>query len=282
VTAAVRDAAAELVSTADGLDHPEGVAWFDGAIWCGSEAGRLLRIDPAGGGVDVIAETGGFLLGLAFDGEGRCYACDSGGGRVLRISSGGEIETLADAVAGRRLVSPNFPAFAADGTLWVSESGTYGQDDGFLFRLRPGEEPELADEECGRFPNGIAIAPDGDALYLVESRLPGIVTYDLSGGLGRRRERLRFERTAPDGVAFDVEGALYIACWRPDRVYRLRADGTLEVYLDDPTAEYMNSPTNLCFGGDGLRTLYLAGLCGWSIRHLPADVPGHPLHFPRV
>ncbi len=28
----VRDAAADLSSTADGLDHPEGVSWFDGGI----------------------------------------------------------------------------------------------------------------------------------------------------------------------------------------------------------------------------------------------------------
>lgn len=281
MTTAVRDAEAELVSTADGLDHPEGVAWCDGAVWCGTEAGRLLRIDPAGD-VEVVAETGGFLLGLAFDGNGRCYACDSGRGRVLRISPAGEVETLADAVAGRKLVSPNFPAFAADGALWVSESGTYGRDDGFLFRLRPGDEPELVDEQCARFPNGLAFSNDDSTLYLVESRLPGIVAYDLAGGLGPRRELLRLERTAPDGLAFDTAGSLYIACWRPDRVYRLRADGRLEVYLDDPTAEYMNSPTNVCFGGERLETLYLAGLCGWSIRQLPAEVPGHPLHRPQL
>ena len=282
LTVAVRDAVAELSSTADGIDHPEGVAWFDGAVWCGTEAGRLLRIDPAGGGVEVIAETGGFLLGLAFDADGRCYACDSGHGRVLRISAEGETETLADSVGGRKLASPNFPAFTADGTLWVSESGTYAQDDGFLFRLRPGGEPELVDEECRRFPNGLAVSPDGAKLYLVESRLPGIVTYEMGDGFGPRREVLTLERTAPDGLAFDVDGALYIACWRPDRVYRLRADGTLELYLDDPTAEYMNSPTNLCFGGDGLETLYVAGLCGWSIRQLRADAAGHPLHYPHV
>ena len=280
---AVRDAVAELTSTADGLDHPEGVAWFDGAVWCGTESGSLLRIDPVDGKAETVADTGGFLLGLAFDGDGYCYACDSGRGRVLRIAPGGAVETIADAVAGRRLISPNFPAFTADGTLWVSESGNYGNDDGFLFRLKPGDEPELVDEQCRRFPNGIAVARDERALYLVESRLPGIVVYDLAdGSLGARRQLLRLERTAPDGLAFDVERNLYIACWRPDRVYRLRADGTLEVYLDDPTAEYMNSPTNLCFGGDDLGTLFLAGLCGWSIRQIPADVPGSPLPHPHL
>lgn len=280
---AVRDAVAELTSTADGLDHPEGVAWFDGGVWCGTEAGQLLRIDVETREVEVIADTGGFLLGLAFDAQGRCYACDSGQGRVLRISPDGSVEVLADAVEDTKLVSPNFPVFTADGTLWVSESGTYPQDDGYLFRIRPGQLPEVVDVECRRFPNGLALSPDETTLYLVESRLPGIVTFDLKdGSLGPRHEWLLLPDVVPDGLAFDIAGSLYIACWRPDRVYRRRADGTLEIYLDDPTAEFMNSPTNLCFGGRELRTLYLAGLCGWSIRELAAEAPGHPLALPTL
>jgi sugar lactone lactonase YvrE len=120
-------------------------------------------------------------------------------------------------------------------------------------------------------------------LYLVESGWPGVVSFDLRGGaVGPRHEWLPLPGTVPDGLAFDVDGSLYIACWRPDRVYRCRADGTLEIYLDDPTAEYMNSPTNLCFGGRELQTLYLAGLCGWSIRELQAEVRGHPIVLPAL
>jgi gluconolactonase len=280
---AVRDAVAELSSTADGLDHPEAVAWFDGGIWCGTEAGQLLRIDAETHDVEIVAETGGFLLGLAFDARGRCYACDSGEGRLLRISRDGAVEVLADTVEGSKLFSPNFPAFTSDGTLWVAESGTWAHEDGYLFRIPPGGRPEVVDRQCKRFPNGLAVSPDGTTLYLVESGLPGVVTFDLrKGSLGPRQEWLLLPGTVPDGLAFDIDGSLYISCWRPDRVYRRRADGTLEVFLDDPTAEFMNSPTNLCFGGRDLRTLYLASLCGWSIRELHADVRGHAIVLPTL
>jgi gluconolactonase len=280
-TRAVRDAVSDLRTTAAGLDHPEGVAWFDGFVYCGTEGGLLLRIDPDSHAVHTVAETGGFLLGLAFDAAGRCYACDSGQGRVLRIDPDGRVETVCERVEGRRLVSPNYPVFLSDGSLVVSESGSYAADDGYLFRIAAGGEPEVLDRTCRRFPNGLALSADERLLYVVESRLSGVVVYRLvDGRLVERRILLDLPGIVPDGLALDREGTLYVACWRPDRVYRLRPGGELEVYLDDPTAEYLNSPTNLCFGGEELRTIYLAGLCGWTITELDAEVPGQALVHP--
>jgi gluconolactonase len=86
--------------------------------------------------------------------------------------------------------------------------------------------------------------------------------------------------TVPDGLAFAADGTLYIGCCRPDRVYRLAPDGTLEIYLDDFTGEFMTTPTNLAFGGDDLRTLFLAGLAGWSVNAVDVEVAGHPLVRP--
>jgi gluconolactonase len=279
---AVRDAATDVRAVAGGIDHPEGVAWHDGHLYCGTEAGDLLRIDPASGATEVVSRPGGFLLGLAFDGAGNCIACDAGNGRLVRIAPDGAHETVLDSVEGRKLVSPNFAAFASDGTLWVTESGSgWTSDDGFLFRVPPGGEAVIADDECRRFPNGLALAPDESRLYVVESRWPGVSSYPLAGGvLGAREATLPLPLTVPDGLAFDSAGALYIGCCRPDRVYRLTAGGTPEIYLDDFTGEFMTTPTNLAFGGDDLRTLFLAGLAGWSVNAVDCEVAGHPLVRP--
>jgi gluconolactonase len=282
---AIRDAERDLAAVASDVDHPECVVWHGGRLWCGTEAGELLRIEP-GGATVVAAETDGFLLGLCFDGDGRCLACDAGLGRLLRIEPFGRIEVVADAVSGRRLVNPNFPAFAPDGTLWMTESGSrWGADDGYLVALRPGGSPRRVDDESYRFPNGLAVSVDGSVLYVVESRLPGVVAYDLLGGsaLGKRRVVAELPHgTVPDGLALDVLGRLYISCWRPDRVYRLGPDGPPDVFLDDPTGEYLTTPTNLCFGGEGLSTLYLASLGGREIRSLDAGVAGILPHTPTV
>ncbi|MDX6629723.1 MAG: hypothetical protein QOH00_1969 [Gaiellales bacterium] len=278
----LRDATTDVHPVAAGIDHPEGVAWYEGHVYCGTEGGELLRIDPASGAIEVASRPGGFLLGLAFDGAGNCVICDAAAGRLVHVAPDGTAETLLDSVEGRKLTSPNFPVFASDGTLWVTESGSgWTSDDGYLFRVPPGGAAEIADEACRRFPNGLALAPDESRLYVVESRWPGVSSYALRDGvLGEHEETLPLPQTVPDGLAFDSEGALYIGCCRPDRVYRLSPSGTLEVYLDDFTGEFMTTPTNLAFGGPDLRTLYLAALAGWSLNAIETEVAGHPLALP--
>jgi gluconolactonase len=198
------------------------------------------------------------------------------------VDTGSEIETLADNVNGRPLNFPNFPAFGPDGTLWVSNPGReWGTDDGFLFSLTPGQEPRLATDKSHLFPNGLALDASGSKLYVVESRMPGVVYFDIRDGeLGERTHVVTLPRTVPDGLAFDASGSLFISCWRPDRVYRLDPAGTLEVTLDDFTGEHLTVPTNCCFSGPELRTLSFASLGGWVVRELDVDVPGQPLHHP--
>ena len=58
------------------LDHPEGVVWSpDGVLYAGGEAGQIYEVTLAGEAREV-ATTGGSLLGLTLDGDGRIYACD--------------------------------------------------------------------------------------------------------------------------------------------------------------------------------------------------------------
>src|SRR5215212_963336 len=68
------------------LKHPEGLAVAaDGAIWCGGDGGEIYRIEPDGSGIEQIATTGGFTLGMTFDARGRLYTCDLGHKTVFRL-----------------------------------------------------------------------------------------------------------------------------------------------------------------------------------------------------
>ncbi len=52
----------------DGLDHPEAVAVHpDGSVWAGGEAGQIYRLAPDGSVAEEVANTGGFVLGIAFN-----------------------------------------------------------------------------------------------------------------------------------------------------------------------------------------------------------------------
>jgi sugar lactone lactonase YvrE len=71
------------------LQHPEAVAVGpDGWIWCGTENGEILRIEPGGSQIELVARAGGFTLGLAFDGDRALFFCDNKDKAVYRLDLG--------------------------------------------------------------------------------------------------------------------------------------------------------------------------------------------------
>ena len=274
---------------AEGLDHPEGLALgLDGAVYAGGEAGQLYRLagwrEALAGGAPAEAEqfatTGGFVLGLALDGGGHVYACDHRRHQVLRVSPAGTVAVYSGGAPGTALRTPNYPVFDAAGRLYVSDSGAWGQDDGCLFRIDPGGETQVVATAPCHFPNGLALSPDGAWLYVAESTLPGVTRLRTlgDGSLGAPEEVVRLPGTVPDGLAFDAEGALYVSCYRPDRIYRIGPGGAIDVLADDPAGTALAAPTNVAFLGDGW--LGVANLGRWHLAALPVQAPGAPLRYP--
>jgi sugar lactone lactonase YvrE len=265
-----------LRTLAEGLDHPEGVCWseFDGMVYAGGESGQLYRFPPEGGVAEVVTTVdGGFLLGMAFDGGGSLYACDSNHHRVWRIRPDGSHEPYGEGIG-----YPNYPVFDAEGGLWVSDSGSVNEATGRLIRILPGGRMEEVPTRPIMYANGLAVR-DG-WLYVVESGLPGVSRMPLGGGQLERVVELPF--TTPDGLAFDAEGGLWIGCYQPNRIYRLDPAGELETVVDDWTGEYVLSPTNLAFAGSSLDVLLLASLCGWWVKAIDPGVRGARLEYPDI
>lgn len=263
-----------LRTVLDGLDHPEGVCWSPDAdvLYAGGEAGQVYRGRLDGDGHELIAAVdGGFMLGLALDGEGAVYACDAGNGCVQRVSPGGEVRRHGDPIG-----YPNYPVFDSDGRLWVSDSGAWEEATGSVVRIDPHGR---TDRVLGglRFANGLAISEEW--LYVVESAWPRVIRIPLAGG-GEPQPVVELERAVPDGLAFDEEGGLWIGCWQPNRIYRLEPDGALETVVDDWTGEYVLTPTNIAFAGPTLRELVLASLGGWAVKAIDPGVGGAPLQYP--
>lgn len=270
---------------AAGLDHPEGVAWSpQGLLYAGGEAGQIYAI-TLDGRVERVADTGGFVLGLAVDGAGRVYACDEARGEVLRVTpSTGEVEVYSAGAPGVPMRTPNFPAFDDRGTLYVTDSGAWRANDGVVFRIDPGGRTAVWTREAPRFPNGCCLGPGGNALYVVESTGECVTRIPIlpDGSPGPAEHVAELPGCVPDGIAVDAAGDLVVSCYRPDRILRVAAGGSVEVLVDDPRGEVLNQPTNVAFVGETLGELAVASLGGWQIAVGAIGVSGCPLRYPDV
>jgi gluconolactonase len=249
------------------LDHPECVAVHpDGSIWCGGEAGQIYRIEPDGSGMEVIAGTGGFVLGVSFSPDGgHLYACDLALRAVFRLDTRtGALDRFADGTAERRMLIPNYPAVASDGHIYVTDSNAFQQPGPGIYRFAPEGTGELWYPHPLNFANGADLAPDGSAIYVVESFLPGISRIPIrpDGSPGEREIVCMLPGTVPDGVTVGPDGRLYVGCYEPSQILRIDDGGGTEVILADATAHLLCHPANVAFRGD---QLFAANLGRWHI-----------------
>jgi gluconolactonase len=276
---AARDVS-ELRVLASGLDHPEGVALGpDGSLYAGGEAGQIYGISP-NGRTEQVADTGGSVQGIAVDGRGAVYACDVGLAAVVRLDAAGRIERWCESAGGTPLIAPNWGAFAPDGSLWFSDSGTerVGACDGRLIRVPPGGgDGEPVDVGPLDFPNGLAVGEDG-TVFLLESFAPRLSALRRAG----IETVAELPGVVPDGLALTADGNFVVSCYYPFRILLVSRSGRdVSVLIDDEQGIHIPMPTNVAFFGDGLRSLAIACLGGSTICALDATgFAGAPLHRP--
>jgi gluconolactonase len=182
----------------------------------------------------------------------------------------------------RPLRVPNFSAFDDEGTLYVTDSGTWADDDGSVFRVdREGRTDVWSDDVSG-FPNGCCLTIDGDALLIVESSRRRVVRVPIrsDGSAGPPEPVADLEGSQPDGIALAADGTMFVGCYRPDRVWRIEPSGAPEILLDDPDGVSLNQPANVAFFGAELDQLAISSLGGWSIVGLDVGMRGLPLRSP--
>src|SRR4029450_9658277 len=170
---------AAIETLVDGLDHPEGVAWDREAevVWAGGEEGQLYRVDVERRTFVEVVRAPGLALGVAVGGRGRVALCCPGA-RSLSVWDGHELRPVVTS----GLAFPNFAAFAPDGMLYFSDSGTWSENDGRLLRLDTDGTVDVVSDAVCHFTNGCAGSPDGRSLWVVESYVPNVTRFDLTTG----------------------------------------------------------------------------------------------------
>jgi gluconolactonase len=268
---------------ADGLNHPEGVAWnpFDAHVWAGGEGGEFYRVS-LDGHVEEVASTGGSMLGIAVDGGGRVYACDAGKGEIARLDpTTGTIETYARDADGGALAEPNVAAFGPDGSLYVTCSG---EERTQIVRVAPGGRTETWTEELTAYPNGMVVLPDGSAVLVIEAKAERVarIAIGADGAAGTAETFALLPDTDADGLALDAEGLVWATLYRPDGLVRLSPAGEEVLRIDDHLASTLEAPTNLAFVGERLDRAVVANVGGRHLLSIDLGVAGQPLHYPEV
>ncbi len=234
----------------------------------------------------VFREPSGRANGNTFDLEGRLVTCEGGehgandGRRLVHTDlATGVVTELASHFEGCRFNSPNDVTCDELGRLFFTDP-RYGDRSDLelgvegVYRLDPdGSLHLILDQRAVERPNGLAITPDTNELYVVDSNNAAggnrkVWSFQLDRHGNTIGQRLVYD-FAPgrggDGMELDSEGTLYVCVGvneprsagetnqNPAGVYLITPGGVLLDIIEIP----QDVVTNCCFGGSDLRTLYV-------------------------
>jgi xylono-1,5-lactonase len=274
--------------------------------------------------IETLASGYGLVEGPTVDADGNLYFSDVLGGGVYRLGPDGEITTVvpkrrgvggivlhADGgvvVSGRDIVhvrdGENRTLLVVDDALgWndicADSAGRVYAGSIRFFVFDPDAEPVPGElwrvdaEGKGTVlydgvlhTNGVALSPGERTIYHSDTRNNVILVHTLADdGTASDRRVLHFPPGAPDGMAVDAQGLLWVASARAGCIARLTPEGEIDRVVDIPA----QMVTSLCFAGGDARDLYVvtgdnteAPERGGTIFRITVDVAGAPVHPARI
>ena len=235
----------------------EGPLWSardDALYWTDILSGRLNRYSLADESVEswdlgghlgwvIEREQGGFVAGL----DRRIVALDLDGPRIETIAELPEDpgNRVNDAKADRH------------GRIWAGTMPvSCDRPSGALYQLDTEGKAARVDAPY-TIANGPAIAPDADFLLHTDTALRTIFRFTIrdDGSLGERVPFIAFEQGwgNPDGMTFDADGYLWVACWGAGRVMRFTPEGCRERSIALPASQI----TSCTFAGPSLDRMFV-------------------------
>lgn len=303
----------------DGLRFPEGpVAMPDGSvIVVEMNAGRVTRVRPDGA-KETVAETGGGPNGAAIGPDGGLYVCNDGGfawtdlggfllpfgphgvtqpddyvgGSIQRIDlATGAVDTLHTECDGVALKGPNDIVFDPGGGFWFTDHGKVREreeDRGALYYALPDGSSITEAAFPLHAPNGVGLSPSGDRLYVAETHAGRLWSWDVAApgellkaapfGAGGTLVAGLAGYQLFDSLAVEEGGNVCVATLAVGGISVISPDGDVEyVPLPDEFAEPLI--TNICFGGDDLRTAFMTLSGSGRLLACEWPRPGLPLAY---
>lgn len=269
----------------DGFQFTEGPAWHadTATLFFSDIPANTIFALTADGQIKPFTERSGHTNGIisvtSGPYAGQLLACQMDGQVVAYDVKSAESRVLAAEFEQVRFNAPNDLVLDSHGGIYFTDPLYRAPDplpqsvqtvyylaaDGMVSRVT---EPIKA-------PNGVALSPAGDRLYVIPSQQAEMLVYEIQtpGKLGppqvlcslRQPEGKR--DSGGDGMAVDVQGNLYIT-----------AD--LGVLIYSPAGEYRGLvqtpqvPANVTFGGEDRKTLYITARTG--LYRVAMPIAGQP------
>ncbi len=251
----------KLESVATGFGFTEGPVWDPrGFLYLSDEEqNKLVRVYPDGR-VETVLSIGD-PDGSTLDGQGHLITTASVLRAIIQVDPDGKYKVLADRFEGKRFNSPNDIVLGPDGALYFTDptldlpkGAKQELDYQGVFRLGQDGSVRLLNRDLPA-PNGLTFSPDGQRLYVNDTKLGEIRVYDVGAGMELQNGRVFAKEEgrdgAPDGMRVDVEGNVY--CTGPGGLWVWNAGGQRlgRVILPESTA-------NFNWGDAGYSTIYFA------------------------
>ena len=256
---------AKLEKLADGFVFTEGpTADKNENVYFTDQPNDRIMMWNVKSGLSVFMEPAGRSNGLALDTEGNIWSCADEKNELWRISPDKKVEIIAGGFDGKLFNGPN--------DLWISPSGGIYFTDPFYSRtwwnhsempqekqrvyyLKPDHKTVLVVAEDLQQPNGIVGTPDGNTLYVADTRGGKTWSYTINpdGSLGDKR---LFCEMGSDGITIDLKGNLYLT-GKGVTVF----DKTGKKLGNIPVPESWTA--NVCFGGKNRKILFITASKGF-------------------
>jgi sugar lactone lactonase YvrE len=177
---ALNDRLAPVEWWAKDLIGPEAITIDSkGRLVTGLLDGRVVRLEVGSDKIEVLADTKGRPLALAYHPDGRLIICDAHKG-LLALDANGKLETLATEEGGVRFAFTDDLDIDADGVIYFSDASARfsvehftedlleHQTTGRLLKYEPATKKVTRIADGFSFANGVALGPDAQWVVVAE------------------------------------------------------------------------------------------------------------------